>query len=104
MIAGAAELNLFYANIKSLEMLGVLNTRDNETPQTAVKPFDQTSTGLVLGEGGAMLFLESYESAIKRKVEIICEITGFDYNCDTTFLQPLPNHVGGQRVIINTLR
>lgn len=46
-------------------------------------PFSQSREGLVIGEGGALLMLESLEGARARGAEIICEYGGFGASCDT---------------------
>ncbi|PRX23123.1 3-oxoacyl-[acyl-carrier-protein] synthase II [Orenia metallireducens] len=40
-------------------------------------PFDENSTGIVLGEGSTILVLEEYEKALQRKATIYGELTGW---------------------------
>lgn len=58
----------------------------NDTPNLAPAPFDADRDGLVLGEGGSMLVLESLESAKKRNAKIYAEIVGFGSSCDGTHI------------------
>ena len=58
----------------------------NSAPKTAPAPFDADRDGLVLGEGGSMLVLESLESAKKRNAKIYAEIVGFGSSCDGTHI------------------
>lgn len=58
----------------------------NDAPKTAPAPFDADRDGLVLGEGGSMLVLESLESAKKRNAKIYAEIVGFGSSCDGTHI------------------
>lgn len=58
----------------------------NDTPNLAPAPFDSERDGLVLGEGGSMLVLESLESAKKRNAKIYAEIVGFGSSCDGTHI------------------
>lgn len=46
-------------------------------PQCASRPFDSTRDGIVCSEGAGLLFLESLDSALARKADIIAEIIGF---------------------------
>jgi len=58
---------------------------------TACRPFDATRDGLTLGEGAAILTLETFEHAGKRNAEILGEITGYGTATDTHHLtQPHP--------------
>lgn len=58
----------------------------NDTPHLAPAPFDENRDGLVLGEGGSFLVLESLESAKKRNANIYAEIVGFGSSCDGTHI------------------
>jgi 3-oxoacyl-[acyl-carrier-protein] synthase II len=60
--------------------------------KTGCYPFDQNREGLVLGEGGAMLVLESAKSALKRKAKIYGKILGFSATCDAYHVSaPIPS-------------
>ena len=64
------------------------------TPQK-IRPFDKARTGLVLGEGAALLALESRDSAIKRGAPILGEIIGYGISTDNHHLtQPHPSGIG----------
>ncbi len=58
---------------------------------TPCRPFDAHRTGLTLGEGAAVLTLETLASAQKRGAEILGEIIGYGATTDTHHLtQPHP--------------
>jgi 3-oxoacyl-[acyl-carrier-protein] synthase II len=60
-----------------------------------VRPFDKARTGLVLGEGAAVLALEDWDSALERGVPILAEITGYGISTDNHHLtQPHPSGIG----------
>ena len=64
------------------------------TPEK-IRPFDKHRTGLVLGEGAALLALEEMTSAQKRGAPILAEITGYGISTDNHHLtQPHPSGVG----------
>ncbi|MBN1125255.1 MAG: beta-ketoacyl-[acyl-carrier-protein] synthase family protein [Sedimentisphaerales bacterium] len=81
MIAGGAHSMIHPLGVTGFNRLTALSTR-NESPQTASRPFSATRDGFVLGEGAAIVILESLDSARKRGVPILAEITGFGSSND----------------------
>jgi 3-oxoacyl-[acyl-carrier-protein] synthase II len=63
------------------QMTGRLNTTDNDRPAQAVRPFCQTAAGTVLGEGGAIVVLESLDTyqarAARDGARAYAELLGF---------------------------
>ncbi len=60
-----------------------------------VRPFDKDRSGLVLGEGAAVLALEDLESARERGAPILAEVTGYGISTDNHHLtQPHPSGIG----------
>lgn len=53
----------------------------NNTPTTAIRPFDHLRKGTCLGDGGGLVVIETLESALKRGAPIICELLGTHSFC-----------------------
>lgn len=63
--------------------------------QDKVRPFDKNRSGLVLGEGAALLALEDWETAVARRAEILAEVCGYGISTDNHHLtQPHPSGIG----------
>ncbi len=60
-----------------------------------IRPFDRDRTGLVLGEGAALLALEEAESAHRRGAPVLAEVMGYGISTDNHHLtQPHPSGEG----------
>jgi beta-ketoacyl-acyl-carrier-protein synthase II len=86
MLAGGAEALLTFGTIKAWEALRTLATEDADNPAASCKPFSADRTGLVLGEGAAMLVLEDMESARARGARIYAEIIGYGCSNDSAHI------------------
>ena len=81
MIAGGAHSMIHPLGQTGFNRLTALSTR-NDSPQTASRPFTASRDGFILGEGSAIVILESLTSAKKRGVKILAEITGYGSSSD----------------------
>ena len=81
MIAGGAHSMIHPLGLMGFNRLTALSTR-NDSPQTASRPFSATRDGFILGEGAAIVILESLSSAKKRGVEILAEVIGYGSSSD----------------------
>jgi 3-oxoacyl-[acyl-carrier-protein] synthase II len=74
------------------------------TPERC-RPFDRERTGLVLGEGAAILLLENFDSAQARGAKIVAEIIGYGISTDNHHLtQPDPSGSGPRQAMEGALR
>jgi 3-oxoacyl-[acyl-carrier-protein] synthase II len=90
-LAGGAEAPMAPLTFGAFAMIRVLSSR-NDDPQTASRPFDVDRDGFVMGEGAAILALESLEAAEARGARILGEIAGFGASTDAYHLTaPLPS-------------
>lgn len=97
---GAQEINP--TAMGSFDGLGVFSPQES-TPTKASKPFDRDRNGLIPGGGAATLILESYESAIKRGVPILAEVTGYGFSSNGDHLSN-PNLDGQHRSLNMALK
>jgi 3-oxoacyl-[acyl-carrier-protein] synthase II len=68
------------------------------------RPFDRNRTGMVLGEGAAILALENFDVARDRGATILGEIIGYGLSTDNHHLtQPNPNGEGPRRAMAAAL-
>ncbi len=75
-LAGGAEAPLSCGSLKAWEVLHTLARIDADDPATSCRPFALDRSGMVLGEGAAMLVLEPWERAVARGATIHGEILG----------------------------
>ncbi|HET7728642.1 MAG TPA: beta-ketoacyl-[acyl-carrier-protein] synthase family protein [Usitatibacter sp.] len=76
-IAGGSEAPLSYGTLRAWEALRTLASADPSDVSASCKPFSKARTGLVLGEGAAMLVLEPRERALARGAPIVAELAGY---------------------------
>lgn len=79
VLAGAIETPITPLTLVGFERMGAL-------AKTGCYPFDIAREGLVLGEGGAILVLESEERALSRNAPIYGQILGYGFTCDADHL------------------
>ena len=84
--------------------LGALSTA-NDDPKRASRPFDKERDGFVLGEGGAMVMLESLEAARERGATILAEVLGYGTSIDAYMVTaPHPEGHGARLAIQRAVR
>lgn len=99
MITGGSEAAICPMGIGGFNSMKALST-NNEDYMHASRPFDANRDGFVMGEGGGILVLESYEHATARGAKIIAELAGFGLTADAYHLtQPAPGGEGAVRAM-----
>lgn len=92
-----------YDAISELVFVG-FDSLQASTPEVC-RPFDRGRTGMVLGEGAAILLLENFEAAQARGATILAEITGYGISTDNHHLtQPNPSGSGARQAMEGALR
>src|SRR5438067_7599188 len=92
-----------YDAISALVFTG-FDSLQASTPEKC-RPFDRHRTGMVLGEGAAVLALENFNAARARGATVLAEITGYGISTDNFHLtQPDPSGIGPRRAMERTLQ
>jgi nodulation protein E len=82
-IAGGHEAPLTFGFLRAWDSMRVVSP-------TQCRPFSADRDGMTLGEGAAMLTLETLDSAQARNAKIYAEIVGFGFSADASHItQPL---------------
>jgi nodulation protein E len=95
-IAGGSEAPLFLGGLKAWEAMRVVS------PDTC-RPFSANRSGMILGEGGAMLVLEPLDRALARGAKPLAEIVGFGMSADACHVTQ-PSAEGAAKAIRGALR
>ena len=101
MIAGGAHSMIHPLGITGFNRLTALSTRKDDY-ETASRPFSATRDGFVIGEGGAVVILETLESAQKRGVKILAEVIGFGSSNDAFRVTDMHEEARGAVQAINS--
>lgn len=102
MLAGGSEAMLTLGAMTAWDALHALAHEDPNDAGASCKPFSMNRSGLVLGEGAAVLVLEDAERAIKRGAKIYAELAGYDCSSDSSHITK-PDAAGQTRTILNAL-
>jgi 3-oxoacyl-[acyl-carrier-protein] synthase II len=103
-ICGGAESKINPTAVARPLLWGRLNTEDNDSPESASRPFGAGRSGMVVSEGGGLVILESLEHALARGARIYAEMAGFGAGTNTTsWSQVDPSGRGIARALHNAL-
>ena len=103
MLAGGTEAFLTYGSFRGWESLRVLAMEDPNDPSKSCKPFSKNRSGLVLGEGAAVVVLEEMERAVRRGAPIYAELLGYGSTSDA-FHMTKPSFEGQARSMSEALK
>ena len=99
VLAGGVEGLVCESFVAGFSAMRAISTR-NDDPQAASRPFDQDRDGFIIGEGAAVLVLESLASAQARGARIYAEVLGHSASADAYHVAaPQPDGEGAQRAM-----
>jgi 3-oxoacyl-[acyl-carrier-protein] synthase II len=84
LLAGGTEAMIHPVVVATMALMGALSKGYNDTPEKASRPFDLHRDGFILGEGSAVLVLESLEHAESRGAKPLAEYIGHGWSFDST--------------------
>lgn len=94
VLAGGSESAIIPIAIAGMSVMGALSTRNDE-PHRASRPFDADRDGFIMGEGAAVLVLESMEHAKARGAKILAVVAGYGATNDAYHISaPAENGAG----------
>jgi 3-oxoacyl-[acyl-carrier-protein] synthase II len=102
-LVGGAEACVTSGVLRAWHAMRILASVDRSAPGEACRPFSRDRSGIVLGEGAAMLVLERLESAHERGAEVLCELEGFGVSSDASHVC-MPAVDGQVSAIVSALR
>jgi len=103
IFTGGSEAVIGPIAMAGLGAMTALSTRNDE-PERASRPFDKERDGFVMGEGAAILVLESLDYARERGAQVLGEITGYGSTNDAFHISaPAENGAGAAICMQNAL-
>jgi 3-oxoacyl-[acyl-carrier-protein] synthase II len=97
MVAGGTEAGVRESMVGGFAAMRALSTRNDE-PERASRPFDEGRDGFVIGEGAAVVVLETLDSARSRGARPLAELVGYGATADASHITlPAPGGMGAVR-------
>ncbi len=104
VIAGGAEAAIVPVALAGFNNMGAVSTR-NQAPQEASRPFDRLRDGFVMGEGAAVVILESEAHARARGARMLAQVRGYAATNDAYHISaPAENGAGAAQCMRLALR
>jgi 3-oxoacyl-[acyl-carrier-protein] synthase II len=85
-LAGGSEACLTLGALKAWDAMRTVAAVDQSNPAASCKPFSANRSGLVLGEGAAILVLEEWDMARQRGAQCLAELVGYGLSTDIAHL------------------
>jgi 3-oxoacyl-[acyl-carrier-protein] synthase II len=102
-LAGAAEMTICTTGVAAFDRVGAMSRRNDDYSMTP-QPFDKNRDGLVMGEGAAVLVLETESHAKARGANILAELAGYGATSDAFHVTaPHENGEGGSAAMRTAL-
>ena len=100
VVAGGSEAVITEFTVGGFMKMRALSTKFNDMPEKASRPFNADRDGFVMGEGAAVLILESEEHAKARGAKAYAELAGYGATSDAYHITaPDPSGVGAVKAI-----
>jgi 3-oxoacyl-[acyl-carrier-protein] synthase II len=105
MVVGGTDSGICLSLAASLDNLKALaESRWNDEPHRASRPFEKNRSGFVTGEGAGVLILEELNHAKTRQADIHAEVLGYGSTCDAYHpVAPIPSGEGAARCMKTAL-
>ena len=104
VVAGGTEAAIHPLPIAGFAAMRALSTREGD-PQEASRPYDKARDGFVLGEGAAVLVLETAEHAKARGAKVYAHLAGAGMSADAYHVAaPEPTGAGAARALALAIR
>jgi beta-ketoacyl ACP synthase len=82
VICGGVEFPIQGVPVAAYSQIDGIMSTDNDDPEGACRPFDKNRTGMVFGEGGALLVMETEAHARARGAKILARVLGGSITSD----------------------
>ena len=103
VVAGGTEAAVHPLPFAGFAAMQALSKRNDE-PERASRPYDTGRDGFVLGEGAAVIVLESEEHAKARGARIYAELAGVGMSADSHHIAaPEPEGAGASRAMVEAV-
>jgi 3-oxoacyl-[acyl-carrier-protein] synthase II len=104
MICGGAEAPIVELGVAGFVSMKAVSERNDE-PEKASRPFDKDRDGFVIGEGSALVVLESEEHARARGARIYARLAGYGVSGDAYHVAaPQPEGKGASRCMQHAIK